>query len=92
MYIIDMLDFHLFGFNPMGFHLVNVLFHAAVSVLVFVIALKLFGEEFGASSSPPWHSRLLRCDTFSNHPVHTEAVTWVAACRASLQLFFVFFL
>lgn len=41
MHIIYMFNYHIFGLNPWGFHLVNVLFHGANSVLVFVIASRL---------------------------------------------------
>jgi len=97
MYVIYMLVFHIFGFNPLGFHLVNVLLHAAVSVLVFAIALKLLAGESGASSFP---SRVFPAFAaailFATHPVHTEAVTWVAGlpdvsatlfCLLSLNFF-----
>ena len=89
MHVIYMFDFHLFGFNPLGFHLVNVIFHAAVSVLVFAIALKLFGGEFGASSFPS-HAfpAFAAAILFATHPVHTEAVTWLAGLPDVSATFF----
>ena len=44
MHVIYMVTYHLFGLNAWGFHLVNLLFHAGNSVLVFLIAAKLLGE------------------------------------------------
>lgn len=32
----------IFGINPFGFHLVNILYHAGISVLVFLVTLNLF--------------------------------------------------
>ena len=45
MHIIYMFNYHIFGLSPWGFHLVNVLFHAVNSVLVFVIASRLLAGK-----------------------------------------------
>ena len=72
-------SYYAFGLDARGFHLLNILFHAANSVLVFFISAKLFG----ALSSPPQRREILSPPLlagllFATHPVHTEAVTWVA--------------
>jgi protein O-mannosyl-transferase len=78
MHTFYMLAYHIFGLNPWGFHLVNILFHAGVSVLVFIVTMKLL-QKFQPSSSD---SYLLPSSTaallFAIHPIHTEAVTWIA--------------
>lgn len=58
------IDWQLWGGNPLGFHLVNVLLHAAVSALVFLLLMRFF----------PWWSALVGGLVFAIHPVHTEAV------------------
>ena len=77
MHILYMGDYFIFGLAPWGFHLVNVTVHAAVSVLVFLILLKLLEQ-----SQPSKHASnlpsLLAAILFATHPVHTEAVTWIA--------------
>ena len=89
MHLIYTANYHLFGMRPWGFHLVNILFHAGVSVLVFLIALRLFGEVQSPSprrylSAPFWAGVL-----FAAHPVHTEAVTWISALpEVSFAFFF----
>jgi len=62
-------DLHLWGLDPFGFHLTNVILHAVVTVLVFFVVRALLG-------SPPtaWIAALL----FALHPVHTESVTYVS--------------
>lgn len=94
MNIIYMLNYYIFGLTPWGFHLVNILFHAGNSVLVFLLTWRLFADKFtsepvckSASTStstststltfvvPPFIAALL----FAVHPIHTEAVAWVAA-------------
>ena len=78
MHMSYMLSYYLFGLKPWGFHLVNMLFHAGVSVLVFLITSRLLGESKPSTSSqylsPPFIAGML----FASHPIHTEAVTWIA--------------
>ncbi|MFQ5536163.1 MAG: tetratricopeptide repeat protein [Gemmatimonadota bacterium] len=58
------LEWRLWGDSALGYHAVNVLLHAGVSVLVFVLLLSLTGK-LGA-----FVGGLL----FAVHPVHVEAV------------------
>jgi hypothetical protein len=59
MHVIYMLNYHIFGLDPWGFHLVNVIFHAGNSVLVFLLlsrlvswkADKLASEQAGEPSA-----------------------------------------
>lgn len=63
------LDYRLWGLAPFGFHLTNVLLHAATAVLFFRVAVALLG-----ATSPALAAALL----FAVHPLHVEAVTYVA--------------
>lgn len=82
------LSYQLFGLRPMGFHLINILFNAGVTVLVFLIITMLLREQGPHASpsriSPPFIAALL----FAVHPIHTEAVAWVAGFP---ELSFTFF-
>ena len=87
MNILYMANYHLFGLAPWGFHLVNVLFHAGVSVLVFFLAAWLCGVPSPIPASDPpagagWKGLLslpfVAALLFAVHPIHTEAVAWVA--------------
>src|SRR5262245_53836232 len=65
-----LLCYKAFGFWPAGFHLVNVILHAVVVCLIFFLTRRLFGDRvmaFGAAA------------IFALHPIHTEAVDWIAA-------------
>ncbi len=62
------LDGFLWQGNPGGFHLTNLLLHAAVSVLVLQVARHLL---------PAGPGPLLAGLLFAVHPVHIEAVAWV---------------
>jgi tetratricopeptide (TPR) repeat protein len=78
MHIVYMFNYHIFGLSPWGFHLVNIVLHCGVSVLVFVIIRRLLTEHKVTASpwylSPPFIAAML----FASHPIHTEAVTWIA--------------
>ena len=52
MHLIYMVNYHIFGLKPWGFHLVNVLFHAANTVLVFLVASRLFEWPVTQASLP----------------------------------------
>jgi protein O-mannosyl-transferase len=78
MHVFYMFSYHIFGMNPWGFHLINVLFHCGASVLVFLIIQTLLTDHRGKSSSvylsPPFAAGML----FASHPIHTETVAWLA--------------
>jgi lipoprotein NlpI len=88
MHVIYMLNYHLFGLKPWGFHLVNILFHCGVSVLVFLLARRFLTEQNVRNSpvylSPAFISAML----FASHPIHTEAVTWIAGLPDLALAFF----
>ncbi len=74
-----MLDCQLFGLNPRGHHLTNVLLHAVNTVLVFLLLQRL--------TSAFWRS-LLVAALFGLHPLHVESVAWVAERKDVLSAFF----
>jgi len=74
-----MLDFELYGLNPRGHHLTNVLFHLANSILLFV-ALRWM-------TAAVWRSGLVAA-LFALHPLHVESVAWVAERKDLLSTFF----
>src|SRR5882757_3915345 len=63
-------DGRLWPFQPLGYHITNILFHAASSIMVFLLARTLFGGALGAS--------LFAGLLFSVHPAHSEAVSWIS--------------
>jgi tetratricopeptide (TPR) repeat protein len=67
--ISHMLDCQLFGLQPWGHHLTNILLHAAAAVLLFLAFRELTGEL--------WPS-LLVAAVFAVHPLRVESVAWVS--------------
>ena len=75
-----MLDCQLYGLNPAGHHLTNLLLHAASAVTLFLVLWRMTGEL--------WPSALVAA-LFALHPLHVESVAWVAERRDVLSgLFF----
>jgi tetratricopeptide (TPR) repeat protein len=74
-----MLDVELFGMEPQGHHLVNLLFHCANACLLFLILNTITGAV--------WRS-LLVAALFAIHPLHVESVAWVAERKDLLSTCF----
>ena len=72
------LDWRLWGLNPWGFHLTNVVLHAANAALVFRLAGRLL----------PVRGATVAAVLFALHPASHEAVYWVAARFDLLATFF----
>lgn len=67
--LLYMACYYAFGLDPLAYHLFNLALHGAVSILVFLLGLRLVGD---------WRFALLGGLLFAVHPIHTESVTWVA--------------
>ncbi len=78
MHLLYMLDYHLFGFAPWGFHLVNIILHTTNCVLVFLVTERLLRDYHTDVSPAVLSVPFMAAVIFAVHPVHTEAVTWVA--------------
>jgi len=73
------LDYRLFGLDPWGYHLTNLLLHAATSIVAFLAALRLL----------PFRAALLTALLFAVHPIQTESVTYISGRRDLLSGLFV---
>jgi len=74
-----MLDHSLFGLNPMGYHLVNLLFHILNTVLLFLILRRM--------TRTTWPGAFVAA-LFAVHPLHVESVAWIVERKDVLSTFF----
>jgi hypothetical protein len=74
-----MMDCQLFGVNPAGHHLMNLLFHTANTLLLFLLLEKLTGAL--------WRSAMVAA-LFAWHPLHVESVAWASERKDVLSAFF----
>ena len=76
-----MFDVELFGLKPAGPHLVNLLWHTANTVLLFLVLRQLTGAH-GRSA--------LVAALFALHPLHVESVAWISERKDVLSTFWGF--
>jgi Tfp pilus assembly protein PilF len=74
-----MLDYQIFGLNPHGYHLINLLFHVLNTILLFLIFHRMTKEL--------WPSAFVAA-LFAIHPLHVESVAWVTERKDVLSTFF----
>ena len=80
------IDYAVWGLNPVGYHLSNILFHALNAVLFFRLSLLLLRSIF-----PDEKPRLIEIGaivaalSFAVHPLRVESVAWAAERRDVLS-------
>jgi tetratricopeptide (TPR) repeat protein len=73
------LDNQWFGANPGAEHVVNVAFHTASAVLLFLVLQRITGC--------PWRSAVVAA-IFAWHPLRVESVAWISERKDVLSVFF----
>lgn len=83
-------DYRIWGMNPLGYHLSNLLLHASCGAMAYFALLKIARDVFDLRAPS-------RCDVFliciaaifwSAHPLRAEVVSWVTGRRYSQVMFF----
>ena len=85
------LDYLLWGMNPFGYHLTNLLLHAANAVLVYFLAFRLLSLAVSATNSQDLSLRIsagLAALFFAIHPLRVESVAWATERRDVLSALF----
>ncbi|HUI07705.1 MAG TPA: tetratricopeptide repeat protein [Verrucomicrobiae bacterium] len=92
-------DYQIWGRNPLGYHLTNLLLHVANTLLVLAIVYRLFASAPSPQSSgtspeqqkvrvSAWAAGLLAAAVFGVHPLRVESVAWITERKDVLFAFF----
>lgn len=73
------LSYHLWKFQPFGYHLTNLIFHVLNVLLVYLVVIGLLKKPGTA---------FLAALLFALHPIHVESVSWVKNRTDLFTLFF----
>jgi len=74
-----MLDYQIYGLKPGGYHLTNLVFHLANTLLLLIVLKRMTGAL--------WRSAFVAA-LFALHPLHVESVAWVSERKDVLSAFF----
>ena len=74
-----MVDYQIFGLNPFGYHLINLLFHILNTIFLFLILRRI--------TKTLWPSAFVAA-LFAIHPLHVESVAWIAERKDVLSTLF----
>lgn len=79
------LDHVVWGMNPAGYHLTNLLLHGASTVLFFAVARRLLGQGRAFSPTAVRLGAAAAALFFSLHPLRVESVAWATERRDVLS-------
>jgi hypothetical protein len=79
------LDHVVWGMNPAGYHLTNLLLHGASTVLFFAVARRLLGQGRAFSPTAVSLGAAAAALFFSLHPLRVESVAWATERRDVLS-------
>ena len=80
-------DYEIWGMNPLGYHLVNLVLHATTAVLVYAIILFLLVRSgwFDGRDVVVRLAAAAGALFFSIHPLRVESVAWITERRDALS-------
>ncbi|MBI5492548.1 MAG: tetratricopeptide repeat protein [Deltaproteobacteria bacterium] len=85
--IVNAVEFHFFGLEPFGYHLVNNLLHSIDTFLVFLLGYRLITLA-SSKGRGPLIGAFVASLLFGLHPLHVESVAWVSELKDVLCALF----
>src|SRR5919106_2139796 len=85
------LDYLIWGMNPVGYHLTNLILHAANAVFFYCICRQLIALALSMPGHGSWRlttSATFAALIFAIHPLRVESVAWGTERRDVLSCFF----
>ena len=89
------LEHRLWGDNPAGYHILNVVLHVAVASLFAIVLVSLakigpvsLAENQSPSPEPSWVGAWAAALLFALHPVAVESVAWISEQKNTLSAVF----
>lgn len=79
------IDYAIWGLNPFGFHLTNIIIHLIATLILLRLLQLIFIKQKNVKLIA-----LLATLIFAVHPIHTEAVSWVSGRTDSFFTIFFF--
>lgn len=76
-----MIDYHFYGFSEPGYHLTNIILHILTALAFFWLVALLSGNNLPAA--------FFGSSLFALHPIHTEAVSYIAGRAEPLSSLFI---
>lgn len=77
VYTVFKVEYNLWGFKSIGFHLVNVIIHIINTFLVWYVLSKL-------KIPGSWLAAII----FAIHPINVESVAWITELKNTMMMFF----
>ena len=81
-------DYAIWGLNPLGYHLVNVIIHSVNTAIVAVLSIRLMTIARPLSAPAAFAAGFVPALLFGIHPLHVESVAWVSERKDVLSALF----
>jgi protein O-mannosyl-transferase len=82
------LDYTLWGMNPAGYHLTNVVLHSVNAVLFYVLSRRVLRRASSLDGPALYAAAGIAALFFAVHPLRAESVAWVTERRDTLSALF----
>lgn len=82
------LDYSIWGLNPKGFHLTNIILHTLNTILVMILTIKLVGFGGRVEGRKAIIAGIITAVLFGIHPLRVQSVAWATERKDVLYSFF----